>query len=192
MVCERLAVFLAKRAAVEAAETYFSRRERINFLGKKRDEIINYTTDRVAFSVLQEAWSGDGPPATYRVRLNIRVQPSDFIEAEIESLRQERGESDESLRKEMEPSILALTQPGHDIAVAYRRIRKGTLRLAIIYLDRLQLKYPNWSDIYEVKALALDLHNEPGKMKAALQKACELGSETSCTELKTLATGPDP
>jgi hypothetical protein len=153
-VCEHLALFQAKRTVVEAAETYFSRRERINFLGKKRDEVINYTADRVAFNVLQESWSDKDSPGTYRVRLKIWEQPSDFIEAEIESLHLEKEESDESLRKEMEPSISALSLPGQDIAAAYRRIRKGALRPAIIYLDRLQRKYPNWTDIYEVKALA--------------------------------------
>jgi hypothetical protein len=188
IMCEHLAVFQAKRTVVEAAETYFSRRERINFLGKKRDEIVNYTADRVAFRVLQEKWNEHDSPATYRVRLKVWVQPSDFIEAEIESLHLEKADSDESLRKELEPSISARSLPGHDIAAAYRRIRKGALRPAIIYLDRLQRKYPNWSDIYEVKALALDLHNEPQKMKSALEKACELGSPTSCSELKTLAT----
>jgi hypothetical protein len=42
-LCEKLAVFQAKRAAVEAAEKYFSRRERIALFGRKKDEIINYT-----------------------------------------------------------------------------------------------------------------------------------------------------
>jgi hypothetical protein len=185
-VCENLAVFEAKRAATEAAEKYFSRRERISPFGKKRDEIINITADRVDFIVVQERRASSDSSGTCRVRLKISLQPSDFIEGEIESLRMEKAEADESLRKKMEPTISSRSLPGHDIARAYRYVRKGELRLAIIYLDRLQLKYPNWPDTYEVKALAYDLYNEPAKMKEALQKACALGSQTGCVELKML------
>jgi hypothetical protein len=182
-----LALFQAKRSAVEAAEKYFSRRERISIFGKKQEEIVNITADRVAYAAMQADWSGPGSSATYRVRIKATVQPADFIEAEIETLRQEKTESTYSLRKEMEPEISADSPPGQDIAGACRRIRKGALRPAIIYLDRLQSKYPNWSEIYELKALAYDLHHESFKMQEALQKACELGSTDSCTQLEMLA-----
>ena len=100
------------------------------------------------------------------------MQPSGFIEAEIETLQQEKKESAGSLRKEMEPEIAADSLPGHDIAGAYRRIRKGKLRPAIIYLDRLQSKYPNWFEIYELKALAFELSHEAAGNSADLGIPC--------------------
>ena len=56
--------------------------------------------------------------------------------------------------------------------------------MAVIYLDRLTAKYPNWSEIYEAKALALRLQDQPERMRNALSKACELGSTKACAELK--------
>jgi hypothetical protein len=188
-LAEHLAVFQAKRSVAEAAERYFGRRGRISPLGGKRDEIVNYTADRASFTVLQKNWVTDGISRTYRVRLKVNVQPADFIEAEIESLRLEKAEAEESLRNEMEPAIAPDSLPGRDIAKAYRHIRKGELRLAIIYLDRLQTKYPNWPDVYEVKALAYHLYNQPEKMSHALRKACELGSAGSCAQLQMHAPG---
>ncbi|UCD79981.1 MAG: hypothetical protein JSW26_00685 [Desulfobacterales bacterium] len=190
-LCRNLAVFQAKRTVVEAAEKYFSRRERIALFGRKRDEIVNYTADRIAFNVLQEKWLINGSSTAYQVRLKMLVEPSDFIESEIESLLLEKKEMGESLHEEMEPSISAESPPGYDIARAYRLIRIGKLRPAIIYLDRLQLKYPNWYEIYEVKALAYELHDETSNMKKALQQACELGSPSSCADLNIPAPEGD-
>jgi hypothetical protein len=182
-----LAIFLAKRTATEVAEKYFSRRNLISPLGKKRDEIINYTADSVEFRILNEKWRSCDSAGECEVRLRVFVQPSDFIKAQIESLNQEKIEADDSLRKEMEPTIAAHSPPGHDIAKAYHLIGRGELRKAIIYLDRLRLKYPNWSDVYEVTALAFDLHGKVAKKKEALQKACELGSHNGCVELEMIA-----
>jgi len=184
---ESLAIFQAKRAAVEAAQLYFARRERIAPLGRRKDEIVNFTADRVAFDILEQKWTGGNTATTCEVRLIVRVRPSDLIEGEIESLRLEKVAEEESYRQEMEPSISLQSPPGHDIAAAFRHIRRGELRPAIIYLDRLQRKYPNWSDIFELKALAYDLHNEPIKMQQALRKACQLGSRSGCDHLRMLA-----
>ena len=182
-----LALFQAKRTGVEAAEKFYSRRDLISLYGKNREEIISTAADRVDFKILQDKWNDSGSSVTYQVRIRVVVQPSDFIEAEIETLQQEKKESADSLRKEMEPEIAAGSQPGYDIAGAHRRIRKGKLRPAIIYLDRLQSKYPNWSEIYELKALAFELSHEASQMQAALQKACQLGSTESCEQLERLA-----
>jgi hypothetical protein len=188
-LAEHLAVFQAKRSVAEAAERYFARRGRISPFGGKRDEIVNGAADRASFTVLRKSWTAEGTSRTCRVRLKVSVQPADFIEAEIESLRQEKAEAEASLRNEMEPVIDSDSPPGWDIARAYRHIRKGELRLAIIYLDRLQTKYPNWPDVYEVKALAYHLYNQPQKMNHALRKACELGSADSCTQLQMHSPG---
>ncbi len=128
---------------------------------------------------------------TCSVRIKLVIKPTDFIEAQIENLQLEKKVSVQSYREEMEPVISNELLPGHDIAEAYRLIRMQSLRTALIYLDRLQQKYPNWPDIYEIKALAFYLQREPIKMQAALQKACELGSKNGCSDLKMFSPPKD-
>ena len=183
-LAQSLAVFAAKRAAVQAAARYFSQKELIELFGKKRPEIINITADNLTSTTLQENWTMIENLPTCSVRIKLVIKPSDFIEAQIENLQLEKKVSALSYREEMEPIIPNELLPGHDIAEAYRLIRVQSLRTAVIYLDRLQQKYPNWPDIFEIKALAFYLQHEPMKMEAALQKACELGSQSGCGDLK--------
>ena len=183
VLAQTLAVFAAKRSAVQAAARYFSQKELIEIFGKKRPEVINMTADNLTSITLQENWSMMENQPTCSVRIKLVIKPSDFIEAQIENLRLEKKVSAQSYREEMEPVISNELLPGHDIAEAYRLIRIQSLRTAVIYLDRLQQKYPNWPDIFEIKALAFYLQHEPKKMEAALQKACELGSQSGCSDL---------
>ena len=184
VMAQTLAVFAAKRSAVQAAARYFSQKELIEIFGKKRPEVINMTADNLTSITLQENWSMIENQPTCSVRIKLVIKPSDFIEAQIENLQLEKKVSAESYREEMEPVISNELLPGHDIAEAYRLIRIQSLRTAVIYLDRLQQKYPNWPDIFEIKALAFYLQHEPIKMEAALRKACELGSQSGCSDLK--------
>ena len=184
VLAQTLAVFTAKRSAVQAAARYFSQKELIEIFGKKRPEVINMTADNLTSTTLQENWSMVENQPTCSVRIKLVIKPSDFIEAQTENLQLEKKVSAQSYREEMEPVISNELLPGHDIAKAYRLIRIQSLRTAVIYLDRLQQKYPNWPDIFEIKALAFYLQHELKKMEAALQKACELGSQSGCSDLK--------
>lgn len=118
---QSLAVFAAKRSAVQAAARYFSQKELIELFGKKRPEIINMTADNLTFTTLQESWPMMENQPTCSVRIKLVIKPSDFIEAQIENLQLEKKVSAQSYREEME---------------------------------------------------------------AALQKACELGSQSGCSDLK--------
>ena len=191
VLAQTLAVFAAKRSAVQAAARYFSQKELIEIFGRKRPEVINMTADNLTSITLQENWSMTESQPTCSVRINLVIKPSDFIEAQIENLGLEKKVSEQSYREEMEPVISNELLPGHDIAEAYRLIRVQSLRTAVIYLDRLQQKYPNWPDIFEIKALAFYLQHEPKKMEAALQKACELGSQSGCSDLKMFTPSKD-
>ena len=112
------------------------------------------------------------------------VRLSDFIDAQLASLRLGAREDEEDYRHEMEPSVPMPLKPGQALAKAYRLIDKKELRMAIIYLDRLADQYPDWWEIYDIKALALRLQDQPARMLEALRKACELGSPTACAEVK--------
>jgi len=186
-LAQALAVFEAKRSAVQTAARYFSQKELIELYGKKRPEVMNMTADNITSNTLQENCPMTEDQPTCSVRIKLVIRPSDFIEAQIENLQLEKKVSAQSYREEMEPVISSELLPGHDIAEAYRLIRMQSLRTALIYLDRLQHKYPNWPDIYEIKALAFYLQHEPIKMQAALQKACKLGSKSGCSDVKMFA-----
>ena len=119
---------------------------------------------------------------TVRVRTVVRL--SDFIDAQLTSLRLGAEEDGEDYRHEMEPSVPVPVRPGPALAKAYRLIDKKELRMAIIYLDRLLDHYPNWWELYEVKATTLGLQNRFIRKMEALRKACDLGSPTACAQLK--------
>ncbi|MGD2000483.1 MAG: hypothetical protein PVJ00_07935 [Desulfobacterales bacterium] len=190
-LAQSLAVFAAKRSAVQTAARFFSQKELIELFGKKRLEIINITADNLTSATLQENWPRMDNQTICSVRIKLVIKPSDFIEAQIENLQLEKKVSAQSYREEMEPVISNELLPGHDIAEAYRLIRIQSLRTAVIYLDRLQQKYPNWPVIFEVKALVFYLQHQPKKMEAALQKACELGSQSGCSDLKMFTRSKD-
>jgi hypothetical protein len=107
---------------------------------------------------------------------------SDFIDAQLVSIRLGAQEDKEDYRHEMEPQLQVYLRPGMALAKVYRLLRKQELRMAIIYLDRLADSYPNWWEIYELKAVAFHRSNQPNKMLEALRKACALGSPTACAK----------
>jgi hypothetical protein len=58
--------------------------------------------------------------------------------------------------------------------------------MAVIYLDHLEKKYPNWGNIYMAKAIAFYSLNAPLEMKKALETACRLGKTGACDDLRHL------
>ncbi len=86
----------------------------------------------------------------------------------------------------MEQPISTETDPGVDIAKAYRLLREKKWRITMIYLDHLEKKYPNWDSIYMAKAIAHYILHEPVFMENALNRACRLGNGTACDDLKNI------
>ena len=118
--------------------------------------------------------------------IRAKVQVSDFIKAGIQNQKLEKEDEKESLLEEMDPVLSKEIDPGKDIAKAYRLLRKREWRMAVIYLDHLEKKYPYWGNIYTVKAIACYALNEPLEMKKALGMACGLGNHQACDDLKYL------
>ena len=58
--------------------------------------------------------------------------------------------------------------------------------MAIIYLDHLEKKYPNWDSIYMAKATAYYILHELVFMEKALIKGCRLGNVTACDDLNII------
>ena len=108
------------------------------------------------------------------VRIRAYVNASDFISAEILDQKFERKESRDFFLEELEPEISKEIDPGIDIAKAYRLIREKEWRPAVLYLDRLETKYPGWDEIQMAKAVAYYSLNKPHRFKRALKRACVL------------------
>ena len=182
-VAKALALFDAKRKAVEAAYKYFSRKELTGFYGKETDEIIDLAADNLRYRVLKEAGAPSKGGSIYSVKIRVAVRPSDIIEAEKENLQLEKREAQLPFRELMEPAIAPDTPAGHELARAHRLFRTRSPRAGIIYLDKLERQFPNWSEIFESKALGYYMLHEPSQMTAALEKACQLGSRKACDDL---------
>ena len=183
---KKMALFIAKRKAVDLAGRYLSRKSLIEAYQLRRDEIYSLAAREIRVEIVEEKREMIEQSPTYRVQIRAQVKASDFVKAEMEDVRQEKIEALESYQEEMEQHIPAEIDPGKDIAKAYRLIREKKWRLAAIYLNHLEKKYPNWGDIHMAKALIYYILHEPVFMKRALNQACDLGHEIACDDLKHL------
>ena len=185
-LAKELALFIAKRKAVDLAGRYLAHKGLINIYELEKDEIYSLTAKEIQAQILKEQKKKAGKDSIYHVRIRAWIQPSDFIKAEIEDTKQEKKEMKESYREEMEQYISAEIDPGREIAKAYRLLRQKKWRIAMIYLNHLGKKYPNWDSIYMAKAITHFVLHEPAFMKQALRKACRLDNQIACDDLKNL------
>jgi hypothetical protein len=185
-LAKNLALFIAKTKAVDLAGRYLSRKSLIKIYELNRDEIYSLASREIEAEILEEKRPTVGKASTYRVLIRARVQASDFIKAEMADSKQEKKEAKESYQEEMEQHISAEIDPGRDIAKAYRLLREKKWRIAMIYLNHLEKKYPNWDSIYVAKATTHYILHEPVFMKEALNKACRLGNQIACDDLKNI------
>ena len=123
-LAKKVALFTAKRKAVDLAGRYLLRKELIQQYELNRDEIYSLAARETQAEILEEKSETVGNTSTYRLRIRSRVQPSDFYKAEIEDTNQEKKEAKESYREEMEQYISTEIDPGRDIAKAYRLLRE--------------------------------------------------------------------
>ena len=185
-LAKKVAIFNAKRHAVDLAGRYFSHKSLIKTYEPNKDEIYSLVARDIQADILEEKCETLKKTSTYRLRIRAKIMASDFVKAEIEDAKQEKQESNESYREEMEQPISAEIDPGKDIAKAYRLLREKKWRIAMIYLNHMAKKYPNWDSIYMAKAITHYILNEPIFMETALNAACRLGNNTACNDLKNL------
>jgi hypothetical protein len=183
---KELALFIAKRKAVDLAGRYLARKGLINIYELEKEEIYSLTARGIKVKILKEQREKAGKDSIYHVRIRAWIQPSDFIKAEMEDIKQEKKETKESYREEMEQYISAEIDPGREIAKAYRLLRQKKWRIAMIYLNHLGKKYPNWDSIYMAKAITHFVLHEPLFMKQALNEACRLDNQIACDDLRNL------
>jgi len=185
-LAKKMALFSAKRQAVDLAGRYLARQSLIKGYELNRDEIYSLAARKIEAEILEEKRQTVGKTLTYWVRIIARVQPSDYVKAEMADTRREKEEAKASFSEEMEQPVSAEIDPGQDISKVYRLLREKKWRIAMIYMNHLEKKYPNWADIQMAKALVYYIYHEPALMKKALGQACRQGNRTACDDLKNI------
>ena len=181
-----LALFGAKLKAVRLAAKYLTHKGLLEHYEKKENEIFCLAAGAIPVDVLDERV--DKQRGTCYVKIRSQISTVDFIRAHIEDLEAEKREAHFSYSREMEQPLMPGIEPGRELSRAYRYIREQQWRIAIIYLDHLQKKYPAWGELYLAKAIAFYGMNERAEMMSALQKACRLDNQEACQELQSFAS----
>jgi len=185
-LARKVALFTAKRKAVGSAARYLLRNSLIRPYKLDKEEIYSLAARGVRAKILEEKRETAGEDSIYRIRIRVRIQASDFVRAEIEDSAMEEAEARKPYREEVEQHISAGLDPGKDIARVYLFLRQKKWRIAVIYLDHLEKKYPNWDSIYMAKAITYYILHNPVFMEKALKKACRLGNQVACDDARNL------
>lgn len=185
-LAKSLALFTAKRKAVDMAGRYLSRRSLIEVYELDKDEIYSLVAREITAEIIAENRQAVGKSSIYSVRIKALIRASDFVKAELEDRKLVVNETNESYHEEMEQEVSGPIDPGKDISKAYRLLRERKWRIALIYMNHLEKKYPNWAALYMAKALVYYVFHEPGAMKKALNTACQLGNNTACDDLENI------
>lgn len=175
-----LALFGAKLKAVSLAAKYLTHKGLLEHYEKKQSEIFCLATSEIKVTIIDETF--DQKTNSYAVKINSEITSLDFIKAQIKDFDFERRESKFSYSQEMEQPVSKGIDPGNELSRAYRYIRQEQWRIAIIYLDHLEKKYPHWGDVFLAKAIAFYGMDNDAKMADALKTACSLGNQEACNE----------
>lgn len=181
---DALGLFGAKYKAVVLAAKYLSHKGLLEPYGKKQKEIYCLAVDQLKSTVIEEKLIENG--SAYYIKIKTKVNSIDFIRAEIKDLQLEKDEKNYSLQDKMEQQVSQSIDPAQELSRAYRYIRKMYWRIAVIYLDHLERKYPNWSEIYLAKAIAYFAMHEIQSMMDALKTSCSLGNREACEDMEGL------
>lgn len=182
-----LALFGAKLKAVRLAAKYLTHKGLLEHYEKNQNEIYCLATDEIEATLLEEQI--DAGKGTHYVKIRSQITNVDFIRAHIKDLEAEKQEAQFPYNREMEQPVMAVVDPGRELSRAYRYIRQKQWRIAIIYLDHLEKKYPSWGDLYQAKAIAFYGLNDPDRMVEVLNKACALNNQEACLELQSFSPG---
>ena len=117
-LAKKVALFTAKRKAVDLAGRYLSRKGLIKTYELNRDEIYSLAAREIQAELLEEKRETVKKTSTYRLRIRSRIQASDFVKAEIEDTKQEKKETKEPYHKKwsslyLQKLIRGETSPKH-------------------------------------------------------------------------------
>jgi len=182
---EALALYGAKSKAVALSAKYFTDKGLFENYGKKQREIFCLAANEMQSTIIENKYIE--PNKTYYIKIRSTPKITDFIRAEIKNRELEKKERDFSWQEEMEQYVYTSIDPAQELSRAYRYIREKQWRIAIIYLDHLEKKYPNWAELYLAKATGFYGMHDIVRMRGALKHSCSLGNQDACKDLERLA-----
>jgi len=183
-----LASYGARYKAVTLAAKYLSHKGLLENYGNKQREIFCLAAEELKPTVIEKKLLDSG--RSFYIKLKTNVSSIDFIRAQIKDLQYEKNERNFSLQDKMEQQVSPAINPAQELSRAYRYIRKMQWRIAVIYLDHLERKYPDWSEIYLAKAAAFYGMHEIQSMMEALKASCALGNREACEDIDGLTHSP--
>ena len=140
--------------------------------------------DTMPFILLEESIDVDS--RTYTVKIKSTLSLRDYVKAEIRNEALEKEEMHFSLKEEMEPEVSASIAPAFELSRAYRYISNRHWRMAIIYIDHIETKYPRWGALHLAKARAYLGMHELERAISLLKSACYLGIQDACLKINAL------
>jgi hypothetical protein len=193
-----LALYEAKRMALEKAGTALASSTRIENYEVVKDEILNRAAGRLKVEVLEEKWEHCDATMRVRIRIRAKVKP-EYLEVDLN----DRQVSDSSLqvvshsystdfnqKEHFQINLSRKNDPGNAIAKIYPLIRQQQYAVAMQKIKKLQNIYPNLARLYVLEAkIFYELHRKRESIKA-LRHACSLGSDWACQRLKNFQHPP--
>jgi len=179
-----LALYGAKYQSVLSSADHLARRGLLKEYGDRQMEIFCLVVDKLQYSMLDDSFSEKDRIAVTKIQSSVSL--NDFVRAEIRNAEFEKKEANFSLQEEMEPVVSPTIAPAQELSRAYRYIRRHHWRMAIIYLDHLEKKYPHWGALFLAKALAYLGMHESERAISALSSACYLGDQGACLKLNEM------
>jgi len=179
-----LALYCAKQKAVAISADRLMDADLLMVDADRQREIFCLVADAMQPELLE--WSFDANSRTCKVKIKSVLSVADFVKAEIRNEELEKKEAHFSLKEELEPAVTPAIAPALELSRVYRDIRNRHWRMAAIYLDHLQKKYPRWDELYMAKATVYLGLNEQEKAILALVSACDLGVRDACLKRQAL------
>jgi hypothetical protein len=183
-IARALALYGAKFKAVPGLAHQLAGEGVVKDYAERQLEIYCLLADSLTYTIIDESFSRND--RIYSVDIVSRGSLADFVKAEIKNAELEKSEMTFTWQEEMDPVLSTTLEPGQELSRAYRYIRCRQWRKAIIYLDHLEKKYPNWSDLFVAKASGFEGMHEMRQAQRAHAKACELGHRQACIKVTSL------
>jgi hypothetical protein len=176
-----LALFGAKYQAVVQCAAQLTAAGLLEADAGRKKAILCLVADAMRPQLLTQ--SADAANRTYTVKLRSVCTLADFVKAEIRNESLDKEEMHFSLKEDLEPVMRPAIAPALELSRAYRYIGHARWRMAIIYLARLETKYPHWGPLYLAKATAFLGIHERERAVSSMASACHLGVQEACSKI---------
>lgn len=179
-----LAIYGAKLQAVLLSAEHLASRGLLNDFGDMKMAVFCLVAKELQYSTIDQSFSEQSN--TYRTKIRSAISLSDFVKAEIRNGALEKQDLHLSLKDELDPVVPATIDPAQELSKAYRYIGTQHWRMALIYLDRLEKRYPYWGELFLAKAKGFQGIHETDRVEEALASACNFANHEACAKLENL------